>query len=192
MRFSSCSKMESQNGNKHGLFIVWARTKACAPQQQKSQGWEQQRGHRHPGKMLNHDAASLQKLNGQLLAVTPGSERKQHPPVSSLCQESCQAGKKWCFTLDPRLTQRLAKFKWVKARARAWPCCFTAGTFCSRAWASARWAMSCPMASGPQHTLGMLWFNSMGSQKRVWQDVCSPKSQTSCRRKTKKVCCLTI
>lgn len=91
-------------------------------------------------------------------------------------RKAVRQGKKWCFTLDPRLVQRLSEFQWAKARARGWPCCSTA-------WASARWALSCPMASGPQQKLELLWFHSRESQKRAWQDVCSPKSQTSCGRK---------
>jgi len=50
---------------------------------------------------------SLEKLNGRLLILTPGSERKEHLPATSGCQESCQTGrKKWWLTLEPRLAYR--------------------------------------------------------------------------------------
>lgn len=180
LRFSCCLKMESQNGNKHWLFTVWASTKPCAPQQHKTQGWEQQRGHRKCKIMMLHHFRSWTVNYWQWHR---GLRERSILQWAAFCQGSCQAGKGWCFTLDPRLTQRLSEFQRAKAWARGWPCCATA-------WTSARWALSCPMASGPQHKLELLWFHSRDSLKRAWQDVCSPKSQTPCRREKRKKCLL--
>lgn len=157
----------------------------CAPQQHKTQGWEQRRSHRRCKIMMLHHFRSWAVNYWQW---HQGLGERSILQRAAFCQESCQAGKRWCFILDPRLTQlqRLSKFQRAEARARGWPCCSTAGTSCSTAWASARWALTRPMASGPQHKLELLWFHSRDSQKRARQDVCSPKSQTSCRRKKKK------